>query len=68
MADKDKDPMKFMEKANKRGEWMIDITNKLFVVACPSSLLLMCIGSAVYSHFVNGYIHPDQLYHVYRIV
>lgn len=67
--DKDKDPMKFMEKANQQSEWIVKMFIKLLVVYCPIMMFgVILIGSIIYSQTVYGIIHTDHVYTMYKIM
>lgn len=57
-----------MEQANKHGERMVITLIKIFPVSCSISLLVICIGSVIYSKLVNDHIHLNDLYRVYKIM
>lgn len=56
-----------MEEANERGNWIVKLFVKVFAIICPGVILLKCIQSAAFSHFVNGYIKTEDLYYPYNL-
>lgn len=66
--EKHEDPSEFMAKADKRGEWMVQLFIKMFAIGVPISIVVNCTGSVFYSLYKYGYVNLDALYHPYRLV
>lgn len=66
-TDKSKDTSRYMEVANKRGNWIVKLFVKVFAIICPAVILLKCIQSAAFSHFKIGYIRTEDLYYPFNL-
>lgn len=66
-SDKDIDPDRIMEEANKRSA-MVQKTIDCFVGLCLVTTAFQMIGSLIYSFLRYGYANPDILYRPFRMV
>lgn len=57
-----------MMKANQRGDFIVKIVIKVFIVGCQTWILIECIGTVIYSEIKYGHINPDVLYYPTKFV
>lgn len=69
ILDKNKDQLKFMDKAEYLGGCFVNYFYKYFTLfICPLGVLFVCIGNAFYNILMYGHLDPSNLFRTYRLV
>lgn len=64
----DKDPLKYMEKANQNGTFIIKLCYDYLIIICPISVLVNGAITGIFNKLKYGHIDPSNGFRAYYLV